>query len=253
MEGPHLIEEAARRPSGGGPSLKRVFVTGRFAGREPGLISAVERAGVEAVEVTERIMAALTDTEAPQGIAAIASCRPASLGEVKAEGLVVVLDGVQDPGNLGAIVRTADAAGASAVIILPGTCDPFMPKALRASAGSVFNLPLAFAAREETALRLREAGVRVCAASPRAELSVFDADLRPPVAIVFGNESRGLSPRMEEAAQVAVRVPILGRAESLNVAASAAVCLYEAVRQGSANGPEARSGKKPGGKRGGAA
>lgn len=232
IEGPSLVEAAlARGEAGKAPSLKRVFFTERFGKRDVGLLQGLERSGAELIEVAEHVMKKLSETETPQGIAAIASLRPAGLDEVDMKGLAVVSDGIQEPGNLGTVIRTADAAGAGAVVLLSGTCDPFMPKALRASAGSVFNVPLVYGERESIGELLHARGLRIVAATLEARLSLFEADLRPPVAFVFGNETSGVSPEMKGASDLEVKIPLRGGAESLNVAASAAVCLYEALRQ----------------------
>jgi TrmH family RNA methyltransferase len=226
VEGPNLVEAAMARAS-----LGRVFFTARFGQRGAGLLERLERQGAELTEVAEHVMKKLSETETPQGVAAVASLRPAALEAVDVKGLLVVSDGIQDPGNIGAVIRTADAAGAGAVVLLPGTCDPFMPKALRASAGSVFNVPLVYAEREGLERALHSRGLRVVATTLEARLSLFEADLRPPVAFIFGNETAGVSLEMKGASDLEVKVPIRGGAESLNVAASAAVCLYEALRQ----------------------
>jgi len=136
---------------------------------------------------------------------------------------LVVADGLQDPGNLGALVRTAHAAGFDAVAVLPNTTDPFHPRALRGSAGSCLALPLASATPEE----ILQAG-RVWVADPRGEVDYRRADYAPPVALVFGSEASGARHRWPGARTV--RVPLAAGVESLNVTAAAAVLLYEARR-----------------------
>ena len=145
--------------------------------------------------------------------------------------LLVVSDGIQDPGNLGTIIRTADAAGADGVVILPGTCDVYMQKTIRATAGSLFNIPVTHAAVDELLDWLRAHKINLAVTASGAEKSFFEADLNKPVAFVFGNEAQGVQEDLKRAADMVLSVPIYGKAESLNVAASAAVCLYEAVRQ----------------------
>ncbi len=189
--------------------------------------------GLELFEVSEHILTKLTDTETPQGIVAIVSYMPINLEEIKFKStpLLVAIDGVQEPGNLGAIIRTSDAAGADAVIILHGTCDAFMQKTLRSTAGSIFNIPIVHAEANKLLQWLKAAGINLVATALDSDKSIFDSDLKKPLAFVFGNEAHGVSSEIKKNAGLIFKIPILGKAESLNVSASAAVCLYEAVRQ----------------------
>ena len=146
--------------------------------------------------------------------------------------MIVVCDGIKDPGNIGTIVRAADASGVDAVLLTPGTCDAFMSKALRASAGSIFALPvLPDTGVEEIVGFLAKRRIRLYAADVRASRSLYETDLRGPAAIVFGNEAHGIGAALFQNAEVLFRIPITGRAESLNVAMAASIILYEAVRQ----------------------
>lgn len=147
--------------------------------------------------------------------------------------LVAVLAEAQDPGNAGTIIRTADAAGADAVVLVRGSVDATNPKVVRSTAGSLFHLPvLTGAGLEEVLEALDDAGLAVLAADGSGPVNLFDADelLARPCAWLFGNEARGLAPEALERAEAVVSVPVLGAAESLNVAAAAAVCLYASVR-----------------------
>lgn len=226
VEGPHLIESALSARAG----IRQVFVADNFKAPR-GLLGRLARSGAEVFEITERVLEKLASTETPQGVLAVVSLAPRELRSIEPARPVVVLDGVRDPGNAGTVIRTADAAGASAVIVLEGTCDAFSQKALRASSGSVFNIPIVHAGRKALPGELRGMGYRLVVTSLEAELSIFDADLGGKVALVFGNETRGVSPELRRAADVSVRIPIRGQAESLNVASAAAVALYEAMRQ----------------------
>jgi TrmH family RNA methyltransferase len=146
------------------------------------------------------------------------------------ESLVVVLDGIQDPGNAGAILRTAEAFGATGAIYLKGTVSPYNPKAIRASAGSVFRLPMVAGVDADFACAaLEQAKLEVFAAMPQAAQRLGELDLRRRCAIVIGSEARGVSPRMQEIAR-GVRIPT-SRVESLNAAMAAGILLYEANRQ----------------------
>ncbi len=164
----------------------------------------------------------------------------ATAGEGMSEPLFVVLEGVEKPGNLGAICRTADGAGATALIVASDdgpAADPWNPNAVRASLGTVFTMPLAVAPADAVLAWLRARGIRMVAARVDGGLTYTDLDLRGPLAVVLGSEATGLSSRWVGADVAAARLPMLGRVDSLNVAAASAVLLYEARRQRAAARP----------------
>lgn len=231
IEGPRLVEMAVDT----GTELKQVFFTDSFAGKREGqaLLRRAAEKTRELFEVTDQVLNKIADTETPQGIVSVVRYRHRGLDELSVEmtSLLVVIDAIQDPGNLGTIVRTADAAGADAVVILPGTCDAFMPKAVRATAGSIFTIPLVYTEADVLLKWLRTQRVKLVITAPEGGLSVFEAPLTGALAVTFGNEAHGVSRKLRDAADIALKIPIYGRAESLNVATSAAVCLYEIVRQ----------------------
>lgn len=231
IEGPHLIEMAIAS----GHQIKEVFFTNTFSAKKDGqrLLRQISKYTNDIFEITERLLSKLTDTETPQGILAIASYTPKNLEDIRFRSvpLIVIIDGVQEPGNLGTIIRTSDAAGADAVIILKGTCDVFMQKTLRATAGSIFNMPIVHAETGALLEWLASKGIRLSVTAVDGRTSIFDADLKNAVAFVFGNEAHGVSSQMKKNADFILKIPIFGKAESLNVSTSAAVCLYEAVRQ----------------------
>lgn len=229
IEGPHLIEMALASRTG----IKRVFFTDSSYSKYPGLFKQLSSNDAELFETTEHVLGHLSDTETPQGIAAIASFNFLDLEELSLglNPLAVICDSIQDPGNLGTIIRTADAAGADAVIILPGTCDPLLPKVVRATAGSVFTIPLVFVESRVLLQWLKEKAITLFVTDVNASRSIYETDLRKPLAFALGNEAKGVNESLRREGEVFVKIPILGRAESLNVATSAAICLYEAVRQ----------------------
>lgn len=240
IEGPHLVDMALIT----GAEIREIFVTEEFLGNQEhqSLLSQLAKTAGDMFEITGQVLRKITDTETPQGIVALVSYSPLkiedlSLGE---KTLLIVIDGIQDPGNLGTIIRTADAAGADAVVLLPGTCDAFMPKAIRATAGSIFNVPIVYAEQAGLLQVLRRGKVALAVTASDAGKSIFESDLSGPVAIVFGNEARGVSSLLKKSADLSLGIPIFGKAESLNVATSAAVCLYEAVRQRGCHRREAR-------------
>ncbi|HEY7723325.1 MAG TPA: RNA methyltransferase [Pedococcus sp.] len=225
-EGPQSVREAVRhRPD----LVVDLYVTAEAVERHPDIVSAADEAGLFRHEVSPEVLAAMCDTPAPQGVAAVCRVETASLEDVLAGAprFVVVLTHVRDPGNAGTVIRGADAAGADAVLVSDASVDVHAPKVVRSTAGSLFHLPVVTGLPVEATLaRLRRAGLRVLAADGGGHALVGDVDLTGPHAWVMGNEAWGLEPQVLEACDEVVRVPIYGRAESLNLAMAATVCLY---------------------------
>ena len=214
--------------------VQELFVTSAAADRETDLLRAAASRDVPVVLVDERVARSLGDTETPQGVVAVVQQPRHRLDNVLSgqPRLVAMLCGVSDPGNAGTVIRTADAAGADAVVLTRGSTDPYAGKCVRASAGSLFHLPVVTGVTTgPTVEALREAGLTVLATTLDGDsIDDFDDVLAGPVAWLFGNEAHGLDADVIAAADRRVRVPIRGRAESLNLAATAAVCLYATVR-----------------------
>jgi RNA methyltransferase, TrmH family len=226
-EGPQAVAEAF----GGGAPVTDLFVTVPARGRHHDLVTAMEAAGIPVHVVSGEVMEELAQTVTPQGLLAVCGFVDVPLAGATNGKLVALLANVRDPGNAGTVLRTADAAGASAVIFADASVDPYNGKCVRASAGSLFHLPVVAGARLEDAVAaMRDAGLRVVAADGRAGRSLDDpavqARLAEPTAWMFGNEAWGLPPELVALADEPVAVPIYGQAESLNLAAAAAVCLY---------------------------
>lgn len=191
------------------------------------------QAGVPVDVVSARVMERLTSTVTPQGFVGVAPFVDVPLGRVAGSGCVAVLHEVRDPGNAGTILRSADAAGAAAVVFGGSSVDTYNPKTVRASAGSIFHVPVVRdVATEEAIPALRERGFGVVAMDMHGEHDLFEAELSASTAFVFGNEAHGLPATIAASADRRVRVPHLGRAESLNLSAAATVCLFEWVRRG---------------------
>jgi TrmH family RNA methyltransferase len=191
-------------------------------------------AEAEAVQVPDRLFEQVAQTQNPQGIAALVELPPHNLDTVFAGQnlLLLVACGVQDPGNLGTLMRSAAAFGASAVCTLPETVSPFNPKAARSSAGAIFHLPvLAGLSVNELLHRLRAARVRIAAADRRSPTPLCQADLRGPLAIMVGREASGLPPEIAREASLLLSIPIRPGMDSVNVAIAGSVFLYEAARQ----------------------
>jgi RNA methyltransferase, TrmH family len=187
--------------------------------------------------VSGEVLAAIAQTVTPQGVIGVATMLDVPLSRWLEAGpeLVVVLAAVRDPGNAGTVLRAADAAGADAVVFSADSVDCYNGKCVRASAGSLFHLPVTVGLSVPATLAaLRGAGLRVLAADGTADLDLDrlteDGRLRRPTAWLFGNEAWGLPAELRDLADEAVRVPIYGRAESLNLATAAAVCLYASAR-----------------------
>jgi RNA methyltransferase, TrmH family len=191
------------------------------------------QAGVPVEQVSERVMERLTSTVTPQGIVGIAPFVDVEIDDLAPPGAVAVLHEVRDPGNAGTILRSADAAGAAGVVFAGSSVDAYNPKGVRASAGSIFHVPVVRDVGTEDAISsLRAKGFAVIAMDMQGDEDLFEAELPRSAAFVFGNEAHGLPPGILEAADHRVRVPHTGRAESLNLAAAATVCLFEWVRRG---------------------
>ncbi len=229
VEGAHLVEEAFRS------GLEVPAVLASASGeRHLECLAPMLGPAVRVLRTSDRLFASVADTQTPQGIAALVRPRQATLDDILRGGtpLGVVLVGVQDPGNVGTIVRTAEAFGASGVVACRGTADPLAPKALRASAGSALRLPILAGISVPILLaQLRVAGLKVHAATLSAGVLPAETDLRGPAALLIGNEGAGLPPEVERSADALVRIPLAGGVDSLNAAVAAAVLLYEAARQ----------------------
>ena len=244
VEGPRGVGEAVRHAAA---HVHDLYLTPEAADRHADILARARAAGLYTHTVTPRVMAAMSADA--QGVLAVvattalaAGSQPQEDGAGAGEGLaerlagarlVAVLAEAQDPGNAGTIIRTADAAGADAVVLVRGSVDATNPKVVRSTAGSLFHLPvLTGAGLGEVLEALDGAGLAVLAADGSGPVGLFDADelLARPCAWLFGNEARGLASEVLERAEAVVSVPVLGAAQSLNVAAAAAVCLYASVR-----------------------
>ncbi len=196
-------------------------------------LDALGSAGIKPVSTSEGVFEKLAFGERSEGLVAVVRIPDLSLERLalSADPLVVVVEGVEKPGNVGAALRSADGAGADALIAASPRTDLFNPNAIRASAGTVFTVPLAAAPSTEVRAWLRDHGLRILAARVDAELAYMDADLRGPVAIVLGAEATGLGDTWSGPDVEPVAIPMHGVADSLNVSVSAAVLLFEARRQ----------------------
>ncbi|HEY3261384.1 MAG TPA: RNA methyltransferase [Pseudonocardiaceae bacterium] len=225
-----FLVEGARAVRAAAGHVRELFVTKDAAARHPDLLT-VDAGRVNMI--TERAAAALSETVTPQGVFAVCDTVDVDLatGLSGAPRLVAVLAEVADPGNAGTVIRVADAAGADAVLLAGDAVDPHNGKCVRATAGSLFHLPIAVhQSVPEAVAACRQAGLTVLAATAAGRLELDDAPLDTPTAWLFGSEAHGLDQEALAAADDTVRIPIYGRAESLNLATAAAVCLYASAR-----------------------
>lgn len=228
IEGIRTIDEAVRS----GSKIHAVVFSDSAVSRADHLLPQLNK-NTEAIVVADEIFRSAVDTSSPQGVAALAEM-PSHTWErllATAEPLLVIVHGLQDPGNLGTITRAAEAFGAAGLIVTEGTVSRFNAKAIRASAGSAFRLPAVREKFVKTAERLRERGIRLVGTSSHEGFPLPEFDLRGGVAIVIGNEGAGLPKEIASSLDGLVTIPHSSRVESLNAAMAASLILYEASRQ----------------------
>ncbi len=229
-DGPKAVEGALERGC-----VVEVFATAPAVVQYDALVGRAPHVSV----LEERALASLSDSVTPAGIVAVCSFVDVPLASAldtarRGASLVAICADVRDPGNAGTLIRTADALGSDAVVLAGHSVDPYNPKTVRATVGSLFHLPVALEPDAAAAvLAARDAGLVVLAADGAGELSLDDATdvLAGPTAWLFGNEAWGLPPELGALADHRVRIPIRGRAESLNLATAAAICLHESSRR----------------------
>ncbi len=231
VEGPHLLEEALSRDSGA--VIHSVLVGRTAAEKFSELLGRLPRE-TEVARVSDRLFHQAAQTETPQGIAALVELRPWDLEAIltRRDALLLVGCALQDPGNLGTMMRSAQALGATALLTLEGAVSPFNPKAVRSSAGAVFRLPV-FPNQDPRALfpRLRAARVRIIAADRRSPAALAQADLTGAVAFLIGREATGLPPEISREASQLLAIPIRPETDSVSAGTAASIFLYEAARQ----------------------
>jgi len=228
IEGPRILEEAIRS----GLRFRAVFFNETAATRAERLLSQLG-AQVETLVLPDKLFASVVPSESPQGVAALARWKEFSLEDVMAKaqaGPLLAIAGVQDPGNLGTILRSAEAFGAGGVVLGEGTVSPFNPKVVRGSAGSVFRLPVARAKLSEALERMKALGLRLVATASHKGTPLDQANLSGPRAIFVGSEGAGVSRDLIKAMDEVVAIPQATQVDSLNVGVAASIVLYEAAR-----------------------
>lgn len=223
IEGENLIEEAVKNRA----EIQTVLVREGYSGKLWGLENV-------AFVLEEKIFKTLAQTETSQGIIAIVKKPLISRErfiEDKGGGNFVVLDRLQDTGNIGTILRTADAAGYRLAIVMRGTADVFSPKVVRAATGSLFRMPVVFMDSEDELLEFtRAAGKKLVATCFDTDSYYYDVDLKENIALIIGNEGNGISENLIESSDIKIKIPMYGNIESLNASVAAGILMYEAVR-----------------------
>lgn len=235
IEGARIVEEALAAEAPISYAILAESYDKTDGGHDAG--AGLESAGVKCYVVPDGLFESLCDTRSPQGILAVLKIEPPELHEARfSNGIFILLENVRDPGNMGTIIRTADAAGFTGVIATGGCVDVYNPKVLRSTMGSVFHLPVYFYEDTIDAIKLLKAnGIRIVASHLSCESTIYQTDLKIPTAFVIGSEAEGISRKVEAEADLLVKIPMPGRAESLNASIAAGVIMFEAVRQRLAN------------------
>ena len=224
IEGTRLVEEA----NNGGIKIK-YFIINEIVKNVPKI-----NQNFQVLRLPNNLFKKVSDTVSSQGIIAVAEQIEISLADIilGANPLVVVLNGMQDPGNLGTIIRTSAAAGATAVLLTEGTVDLYNPKVIRSTMGSLFQVPIVNGLNDDEAVKwLNYNSINIMVADLDSEEYYYSANLKDPFALVIGNENRGLNDIWKKAAYKKIKIPILGSTESLNASVAAGIILYDAVRQ----------------------
>lgn len=231
IEGIRFIEEAIKEKE----SITKVLVSEKITEVKGGsdILKQLKDANYRNIyTVPNKLYLEVTDTENPQGILAVMSKKTVSIESVyDNKNFFVVLDSIQDPGNMGTIIRTADAAGATAVIVSKGCVDVYNPKVLRSTMGSIFHIPICYCDNIIEALqRLKDKGIILCAAHLNGNKSYFDLNYKENIAIIIGNEANGISDSVAAISDELVKIPMEGKSESLNASIAAGLMIYEVVR-----------------------
>lgn len=227
IEGPHLIEEALHA----GFALKFLLFSKKASNK---VVAAVEEMGFSTYLVDEKTMDSVSDTKTNQGLIAVVPKLAFSFDDIKTgkDTMILVCDGIQDPGNLGTMIRSCAGAGCGAVIISDDSVDPYNPKTIRSTGGSIFKLPVICEADiKKTVSYLKAKNIKVLCADASGDESLFECDLSGKTAFVVGSESKGVKKEVLKNCDAVVKIPMQKNVESLNAAVAASVMLFEGMRQ----------------------
>lgn len=227
------------RACNGRQQIEALFYCPEFflGSNENSLINKIAAAGAELFQLTEKMFSKISYRDRPDGLLAIAKQQPLGLNSLQGQltsqhpPLLVVAEAIEKPGNLGTILRSSDAVGVDGVLVCDRCTDIYNPNVIRASVGTLFTVPVVEASSQEAISWLKQQGIAIVAATPSAVEEYTDVAMTGPVAIAVGTEQLGLSPQWMSSADIQVRIPMLGAADSLNVAMATTLLLYEALRQ----------------------
>lgn len=230
LEGKHLIDTALFSKT---VKVEKILITEHFIKKHHEFLKVLQDQNIPISGLSENIINKISDTVTSQGIFAIARFKIKTIDEVsiKNPSLIVIADTIQDPGNLGTIIRASEALGAQIVLTTNGTCNFLSSKVLRSSAGSIFYIPVVEATIKEIERFIIKNRLVLVVTDPHSKKLSFETDFTKPVAIAFGNESKGVSNELKSIGSISCRIPHKGKSESLNVAMSVSVFLYEIFRQ----------------------
>lgn len=231
IEGLRFVEEAIKESA----EIVKIYISEKFEETKGGkeILFKINDMQYDTIFLTDKLFREVSDTENPQGILATIKVKTFELTDLSLDlGFFLILDSIQDPGNMGTIIRTADAANANGIIVLKGCVDVYNPKVLRATMGSIFHQPIYFYENAADLIaRLKEKGIKVFASHLKGSSNYFEHDFRENIAFVIGNEANGINEEIALLADELVRIPMPGRAESLNASVAASLLMYEVVRQ----------------------
>ena len=227
IEGPNLLKEALKE----GVEVETVFVRPEMTSEEEKLINENRSIDAKAFCLSAALFGELKDTETSQGIISVVKKREKEADSIPG-GNWLILDRVQDPGNIGTLLRTADAAGFERAVLMKGTADPYSAKVVRSACGTLFRLPVFYAESIDELVRsVRSSGKRLIATAMDAGKAYYDCDLKTDAAIVIGNEGNGIDPELIAAADEIISIPMVGNTESLNAAVAGGILMYERIRR----------------------
>ncbi len=231
IEGTRFVSEAFKENA----SIRYIIFSETFlsGGSARELTGVVEEMGITSYEIPDSLFGSISDTQNPQGVLAVLELEKKLLRDTPiGEGTLILLDNIRDPGNMGTIIRTADAAGCSGVALSDGCADIYNPKVLRSTMGSIFHIPVCYGGGIVEMLQsVKQKGFKLCASHLEGSVSIYEADLSGNTALIIGSEAEGISDDTAKKADLLVKIPMAGRAESLNASVAAGVMMFEAMRQ----------------------
>lgn len=234
IEGTRAVEQCIKSDAG----IKHIVYSRELLGDEMDkVLSLIDEVSYETYEISDKLFKEISDTDNPQGILAVVNFDEFTLDDIlKENNFIIVLDRVQDPGNLGTIIRTADAFGANGIIVTNGCVDVYNPKTIRSTMGSIFQIPIVHMGETKEALEsLKQENISIISSSLNTDKYSYDIDFKTSCAIVIGNEAKGISEEVLSLSDQLVKIPMVGEAESLNAAIASGVLMYEVLRQRSSN------------------